>query len=70
MNQELMILLISVNEANWTTRQTLCRSKHIAKCKYVSCSNCSLQTILRGYTVDLTNTAIELIYEPRTISNT
>lgn len=70
MNQELMILLVSFNEVNGDTRRDLCLSKLMAKCKYVSCSNCSLQTIPRGYPVDLTNTARELAYEPRTNSNT
>lgn len=70
MNQELMILLVSFNEASGDTRRDLCLSKHIAKCRYVACNNCLLQDMPRGYTVDLTNTARELAYEPRTNSNT
>ena len=70
MNQELMILLISVNEAAKTPRQGLCRNAGITKCKHVSCYDCMLNATPKGYTVDLTNTARELAYEPRTISNT
>ena len=70
MNQKLMILLVSLNEISGDTRHDLCRSKHIAKCKYVSCNNCPLQSTPREYTLDLTNTARELAYEPRTNSNT
>ena len=67
MNQKLMILLASLNEANDATRFNLCR---ITGCEYVSCSDCLLQIMPVGYTVDLTNTARELAYEPRTNSNT
>lgn len=72
MNQKLMILLISLNEATGDNRHDLCQSGniHILKCKCVKCINCPLQTMPRGYTVDLTNTARELAYEPRTNSNT
>ena len=70
MNQELMILLVSFNEVSSNTRHVLCRSNEIQRCRYVSCSNCLLQDMSREYTVDLTNTARELAYEPRTNSNT
>ena len=66
MNQE---LLISLNEASSNTRHVLCRSNEI-QCQYVFCNNCLLQEMYKGYTVDLTNTARELAYEPRTNSNT
>ena len=70
MNQELMILLISFNEATKDTRHGLCTNNDTSRCKYVSCYNCPIQNTSRGYTVDLTNTARELAYEPRTNSNT
>ena len=70
MNQKLMILLVSVNEANGATRHDLCRSNHITSCKHVSCSDCLLQIMHVGYLVGITNTARELAYEPRTNSNT
>lgn len=70
MNQELMILLISFNEASNDIRSVLCSSNDIQRCQLIYCSNCLLQDISRGYTVDLTNTARELAYEPRTNSNT
>ena len=70
MNQELMILLVSVNEANGNTRHTLCRSNDISSCEHVSCSDCLLQIMPVGYLVGITNTARELAYEPRTNSNT
>ena len=70
MNQELMILLISLNEASSDIRNVLCNSDAIQKCHRIRCSNCSLQTISIGYPVNLTNTARELAYEPRTNSNT
>ena len=70
MNQKLMILLVSVNEANGATRHDLCRSNRITSCKHVSCSNCLLQIMHVGYLVGITNTARELAYEPRTNSNT
>ena len=70
MNQELMILLVSFNEASSNTRHALCRSEKVQGCWYVSCNNCLLQDMSRGYTADLTNTARELAYEPRTNSNT
>ena len=71
MNQKLMILLVSVNEANCATRHDLCRSNYITtKCERISCSNCMLQIMPVGYLVGLTNTARELAYESRTDSNT
>lgn len=70
MNQELMILLVSVNEANGATRHDLCRSNHITSCEHVSCRNCLLQIMPVGHIVGLINTARELAYEPRTNSNT
>lgn len=70
MNQKLMILLVSLNEATKDNRHDLCRTSKIPGCDYVECINCPLQTMPRGYTVDLTNTARELAYEPRTNSNT
>lgn len=70
MNQELMILLVSVNEANGATRHDLCRSNYITGCEHISCNNCLLHIMPEGYTIDLINTARELAYEPRTNSNT
>lgn len=70
MNQELMILLISFNEATKDNKHDLCLSSDTLKCTHVECINCPLQMMPRGYTVDLTNTARELAYEPRTNSNT
>lgn len=70
MNQELMILLVSFNEVNGDTRRNLCQRNDILECDHVECSNCILQIMPRGYTVDLTNTARELAYEPRTNNNT
>lgn len=70
MNQKLMILLISLNEVSDDTKCDLCRSSEILECDHVECINCPLQIISRGYTLDLTNTAKELAYEPRTNSNT
>ena len=71
MNQELMILLVSVNEANDATKHDLCRNNYyITSCEHISCINCPLQIMPRGYPLDLTNTARELAYEPRTNSNT
>ena len=70
MNQELMILLVSLNEVSGDTRHNLCLSRHVASCKHVWCNNCLLQIMPVGYPVDLTNTARELAYEPRTNSNT
>lgn len=70
MNQELIILLVSVNEAAKDIRHSLCKSNEFAKCTHVSCCNCPLQCVPRGYTVDIANTARELAYEPRTNSNT
>ena len=70
MNQKLMILLISVNEANKDNRHDLCRSSVILECDHVECINCPLQIMSRGYALDLINTARELAYEPRTNSNT
>ena len=70
MNQKLMILLVSLNEATKDNRHDLCRSSEILECEYIECNNCPLQIMPRGYTVDLTNTARELAYEPRTNSNT
>ena len=70
MNQELMILLISLDEASSNTRHILCRSNGIQRCRLIHCSNCLLQAFTGGYPVDLTNTARELAYEPRTNSNT
>ena len=70
MNQELMILLVSVNEATKTPRQSLCINAGITKCKHVFCCDCMLNATPKGYSVDLTNTARELAYEPRTNSNT
>ena len=70
MNQELMILLVSLNEVSGDTRHDLCRSSEISECEYIECINCPLRFMPRGYTVDLTNTARELAYEPRTNSNT
>ena len=60
-----MILLVSLNEAS-----SLCKSNIIQKCHFIYCGNCLLQDMSKGYTVDLTNTARELAYEPRTNSNT
>ena len=65
-----MILLVSLNEATKDNGFDLCRSSEILECDHVSCSNCPLQIMSRGYTLDLTNTARELAYEPRTNSNT
>ena len=66
-----MILLVSVNEANGVTKHDLCRSNYMTtSCEHISCSNCMLQIMPVGYLVDLTNTARELAYEPRTNSNT
>ena len=65
-----MILLVSLNEASSYVRYELCRSNIPTKCDHVECSNCLLKIMPRGYTVDLTNTARELAYEPRTNSNT
>ena len=65
-----MILLVSLNEANKDNRHDLCRTSKILECEYVKCINCPLQIMPRGYIVDLTNTARELAYEPRTNSNT
>lgn len=70
MNQKLMILLVSLNEATEDNRHDLCQSSDILKCKCVECNNCPLQSMPRGYTLDLINTARELAYEPRTNSNT
>lgn len=70
MNQELMILLVSFNEATKDNRHDLCRSSETLKCVHVACNNCLLQDMPRGYAVDLTNTARELAYAPRTNSNT
>ena len=70
MNQKLMILLISVNEANGNTRHTLCRSNDISSCEHVSCINCLLHFMPKGYLTGMINTARELAYEPRTNSNT
>ena len=70
MNQELMILLISFNEVSGDTRRDLCQKNYILECNHVECSNCLLRIMPVGYTVDLTNTARELAYEPRTNSNT
>ena len=70
MNQELLILLVSLNEATKDNKHDLCRSNEIVECGHVKCINCPLQIIPRGYTVDLINTARELAYEPRTNSNT
>ena len=70
MNQELMILLVSVNEATKDNGHDLCRSIEMLECAHVQCINCPLQIMPRGYTVDLINTARELAYEPRTNSNT
>lgn len=70
MNQELLILLISFNEATKDNGHDLCRSSEILECDHVQCINCPLQIMPRGYTVDLSNTARELAYEPRTNSNT
>ena len=70
MNQELLILLVSFNEATKDTRHDLCQTSEILECEHVKCINCPLQIMPRGYTVYLTNTARELAYEPRTNSNT
>lgn len=71
MNQELMILLLSVNDTYGATRYDLCRSNYITtSCEPISCSNCLLQIMPIGYLAGLTNTARELAYEPRTNSNT
>ena len=70
MNQKLMILLVSLNEATKDKMHDLCQSIEILECDHVQCINCPLQIMPRGYTVDLTNTARELAYEPRTNSNT
>ena len=70
MNQKLMILLVSLNEASSDARYGVCRSSEILECDHVQCNNCPLQSTPRGYTLDLTNTARELAYEPRTNSNT
>ena len=70
MNQELMILLVSVNEAAKTTRQGLCGNAGITKCKHVYCYDCMLNATPRWYSVALTNTIRELTYESRTVSNT
>ena len=70
MNQKLMILLVSLNEATKDNRHDLCQSSEILECDHVQCINCPLQMMSGGYTLDLTNTARELAYEPRTNSNT
>ena len=70
MNQKLMILLVSLNEVSGGTRHDLCLSNRITSCEHVRCNNCMLQSMPEGYPVDLTNTARELAYEPRTNSNT
>lgn len=70
MNQKLMILLVSFNEASSDIRSFLCSSNDIQRCHHIYCGNCLLQDMPRGYTVDLTNTARELAYEPKTNSNT
>ena len=70
MNQKLMILLVSLNEATKDNRYDLCRCSEIPECDHVQCNNCPLQSMPRGYTLDLINTARELAYEPRTNSNT
>ena len=70
MNQKLMILLASLNEANGAIRHDLCRSIHITSCEHVGCNNCLLQIMPVEYSLDLINTARELAYEPRTNSNT
>ena len=65
-----MILLVSFNEVSSDNRRDFCQRNDILECDHVECSNCLLQIMPRGYTVDLTNTARELAYEPRTNSNT
>ena len=70
MNQKLMILLVSLNEATIDNRRDLCGSSEILECDNVQCNNCPLQSTPRRYTLDLINTARELAYEPRTNSNT
>ena len=65
-----MILLVSLNEATKDNRHDLCRSNEILECDHVQCNNCPLQIMSRGYPLDLTNTARELAYEPRTNSST
>ena len=70
MNQKLMILLVSVNEANGATKHNLCRSNPLTSCEHISCNDCLLQIMPREYPLDLINTARELAYEPRTNSNT
>ena len=69
MNQELMILLVSLNEAT-KDNNDLCQSSEILECDHVQCINCPLQIMSRGYTLNLINTARKLTYEPRTNSNT
>lgn len=69
MNQELLILLVSINKTESNIRNELCRSRNTKNCSDIYCSNCLLQSIARGYTADLTNTARELAYEPRAISH-
>ena len=70
MNQELMILLVSLNEASSDARHGICQNSATTKCVHITCNNCLLQIRPREYTLDLINTARELAYEPRTNINT